>query len=596
MGRYSGAMHITRLRSKRKDGREYLTVLVAQSYRQGGKVNKRTICNITHLPEHIQSLIEGSLKGSRYAPINADNSPFLIKRSLSHGDVVAVVSMMNKLGFKELLHRSASKSRTVAFALIASQLLFHTSKLASIREMQDSTLLKMLNIPDITVNDLYEAMDFLGENQVKIERRLARKHLEQGSVALYDLTSSYFEGIKCPLAKYGYSRDQKKGLLQVEFGVMTNKEGIPVGVDVFEGNTLDSKTVPLELERLRKTYNLKSVVIVGDRGMLTKANIDSIKELGGIDFITALKRPAIKKLLRNEAFQPSLFDKLDIAEITSDDYENERLMVCKNPFTSESTKITREKIITALENKLAPLIKSVEAGTLVGTESIAKKVGELTARNRARKYLDINCANDSITISRNESLILEEEKLDGFYIVRTSLSSDEMDTNEVVETYKGLKEVEHVFHTLKSVDLNVRPIRHWNESRVRSHIFLCTLSYYVQWHLEDRLKSLLFADEAKPTPINPVVKKTRSQSGDSKAQLKKTNEGYVIQSFTTLLKHLSSLRSEIVEFKDETKNTSHEVEMLTEPTEIQSKVFELLGITPMGNVVKQTQNISNPAS
>jgi transposase len=588
----SKAMHITRLRSKRSDGRVYETVLVAQSYRENGKVKKRTICNITHLPKTVQDLIALSLKGESFILNKADSDEFKVMRSLAHGNVIAVLGMMKQLKMSQLLDRSSSRVKDIVLALIASQLLFHSSKLSSLRQLEDTTLLSMLGLTDVSVDELYSAMDWLGENQHKIEKRLAQRHLKENSLALYDLTSSYFEGTKCPIAKYGYSRDQKSSLLQIEYGVLTNESGIPIGVEVVEGNTLDAKTVKAQLDKLTSTFKLKSLVFVGDRGMLTETNIDSLKELGGIDFISAIKRPRIMKLVKEGQLQLSLFDKVNLAEITDPNYPSERLIVCKNPYVADANRALREKIIASLEEKLEKLVKSIESGHLSSTESIAMKVGQTTSYNRAKKYLNIKCSDNSLTFTRKQDLIDEESKLDGIYILRTSVDAATMDTPDIVKAYKSLSRVEHVFHTMKSINLAVRPIRHWNEHRVRSHIFLCMLSYYVQYHLEESLKELLFTDENKDMTQDPVLKQLRSESADKKAQSKLTSDGLKVNSFKTLLDHMASLRLETIGFSPADKDLSHQVEITTEPTDIQNRVLELIGINKMGNVVSQLQYIT----
>ena len=490
-------------------------ILLRESYREAGKVRKRTLANLSKWPPVVVEGLRILLKGGTAV---ADlTTAFDITRSRPHGHVAAVLGTLRKLRLDRTLAATASPERERAIALIVARILAPGSKLATARGLAADTardsLAEMLGIESVDEDELYAAMDWLLERQGTIETRLARRHLSDGALVLYDLTSTYFEGRCCPLAKRGYSRDGRRDKLQIVFGLLCNREGCPVAVEVFDGNTADPNTVGVHIEKLRRRFALSRVVLVGDRGMLTEARIREELAPAGFDWISALRAPAIRELMSSGAVQRSMFDETDLAEIRCDAYPGERLIVCRNERLAEERARKREALLQATEALLAPIAGATqrEKRRLSGKEKIAMRVGKVIGKYKMAKHFELDITETAFAYHRKADAIAAEAALDGLYIVRTSVPATELDAEHTVRAYKGLSVVERAFRSLKTVDLKVRPIYHYAGARVRAHVFLCMLAYYVEWHMRQRLKPLLFDDEepdvaeaARPSVVAPA--------------------------------------------------------------------------------------------
>jgi transposase len=570
--RPSGAVHVVTNRRQGKR-REYVTHLLRRSWREGGRVRNETVGNISHLPEEIVELVRLALKGERFVGFD---ERFSIERSLPAGHVEAALALARRLELARLLDRSPSRERQLALALIVSRVLAPQSKLATARALSQSTLASELGVEGADEDELYAALDWLVERQQRIERSLARRHLEDGTLVLYDVSSSYFEGRCCPLAQLGYSRDQKRGTPQIVYGLLCDRRGCPVAVEVFEGSLHDDKTLPAQVEKLRKRFKLKSVIVVSDRGMVTRANLELLSETEGASWITALKAPQVGKLVRDGALQLSLFDEQNLAEIASDDYPDERLVVCRNPLVARERSRKREDLLEATERALSEIQGRVEQGTLTGEAEIGLAVGAVWNRWRVRKHFELEIADTSLAFSRKHQQIAAEAALDGIYVLRTSVPESELEAPDVVRAYKQLKEVERAFRTLKG-PLELRPIHHHLEDRVRAHVFLCMLAYYLAWHLRQAWAELIFTDEQPPTPVDPVAKANRSAAADRKAQTKRTTAGEPCHSLATLLSELSTRARNTIRVP----GTGASFEQLTEPTTTQTRALELIDSYPL---------------
>ena len=559
-------------------------LLLRESYRENGKVRKRTLANLSKWPpalvENFRTLLKGGTAVSRL-----DDS-FDLVRSLPHGHVAAVLGTIAKLRLERLLDPEPSKERDRVVAMIAARILDPGSKLATARGLEaataHNTLAEVLELGPLDEDALYAAMDWLVERQDRIERGLAKRHLEQGTVVLYDLTSVWMEGRTCPLAKRGHSRDGKRGKLQIEFGLLCDQHGCPVSVQVFAGNTADPNTVGTQIEKLRERFGLSKVVLVGDRGMLTEARIRQEVAPAGLDWISALRGPAIRALVESGAVQLSLFDEKDLVEITTDAYPGERLMVCRNPLLAEERARKREALLDATEALLEPIAVATrrEKRRLRGHSQIGARVGKVIGRYKMAKHFEWSIDEKGwFSYGRNASSIAAEAAVDGLYVIRTSVPESELDAPGTVRAYKRLGTVERAFRSLKTVDLKVRPVFHRSAERVRAHVLLCMLAYYVQWHMRQRLKAMLFDDEdpgaAEAARASIVAPARVSDSAQSKARTKRTAEGDPVHSFRTLLNDLATV----------TRNTvaprlpgAEPFEIITRPTALQHKAFELLGV------------------
>jgi hypothetical protein len=520
--------------------------LLRESVRDGKRVKKRTLANLSSLPIEQIEAIRRILKGERLGPVE---DGLEVVRSRAHGHVEAVLGAMRRLGFDKLIDPKASRERTLVAAMVAERILApEASKLGMTRAWADTTLPEELGIADADEDALYEAMDWLVERQEAIEKRLARRHLATGGLVLFDLTSSYFEGEKCPLAKIGYSRDGKRGTLQVNYGLMTDAHGRPVSVSVFEGNVGDPKTLLPQVERVRTSFGLDRLVMVGDRGMISNIQVEAMRQLDGVDWITALKSGAIAKLADGGHLQLDLFDERNLISFTHPDYANERLIACRNPALAKLRAEKRRDLIAATTRELDKVAAMVSDGRLKGAAKIGLRVGQVANKYKVAKHFEIVIGEAALAFKVSEASVAAEAALDGLYVLRTSVASAAMSDEQTVLSYKRLAEVERAFRTLKGVDLQVRPIRHRLETRVRAHIFLSMLAYYVQWHMIEAWAPLTFKDEAdrltEPGPArlaDPVAPARRSQTALAKVHTRTLADGTPTMSFTRLLSHLATV-------------------------------------------------------
>lgn len=565
-------MHVAIVPS-RQGGREYTAYLLRQTYREAGKVKHRTLANLSALPLEAIEAVRAILRGQ---PVGVLDEQLTIERSLPHGHVLAVLGCLRQLGLDRMLAARPRRERELVLAMIGARLLEPASKLATTRNWHNTTLASSLGVEDADEDELYAALDWLLKCQPKVEKQLAERHLTEGGLALYDLTSTGIEGRCCPLAQIGHSRDGKRGQLQIEFGLLTDREGRPVAVDVFEGSTGDPATVASQVTKLKERFGIEEVVLVGDRGMLTSARIKALKEVGGIGWISALRSDQIEALVNSGDLQLGLFDERNLVEITSPKFPGERLVVCKNPALAEERARKREALLTATENELEKVRVSVAAGRLQGEGEIGLRVGKVIGRFKVGKHLRLEIADDRFHFERNHEQIAAEAALDGLYVIRSCVGPDKLNSEDLVRSYKLLAGVERAFRTMKSVDLQVRPIHHRLEDRVRAHIFLCTLAYYVRWHLERAWAPLLFRDEDKPWAQDPVAPAQRSSEAEHKARTQRRPDGGPVHSFSTLLNELATLTKNRLRLRDDTAS----FEKLAEPTPLQQQALSLLGLQP----------------
>jgi Transposase DDE domain len=567
-------MHVV---TNRRQGthREYVTHLLRRSYREGAKVKNETLANLSHLPDEVIELIRGALGGRHYLDSEA---AFAIERSLPAGHVRAALAMARRLELGRLLDRTPCRERDLCLAMICQRALVPGSKLATVRALSQSTLGDELAVAGADEDELYGALDWLLARQQRIEERLARRHLQDGELVLYDVSSSYFEGRTCPLAQLGYSRDQRRGTPQIVYGLLCDRPGRPIAIEVFSGERHDDKTLRAQISKLKTRFALKTVIVVCDRGMVTKANLELMRESDGVGWITALKAPQIKKLVASGTLQLSLFDEQNLAEITApEDYPSERLVVCRNPLVAADRARKREELLAATERGLKEIQERVERGTLQGADQIGLAVGPALKRYRVKKHVDVTITDTSFSYARKTEQIAAEAALDGFYVLRTSVAAQALASAEVVRAYKGLEEVERAFGTFKGPDLQIRPIHHRLEDRVRAHVLLCMLAYYLTWHLRAAWAPLLFKDEQPPRPTDPVAKATRSPAAQRKAQTKHTTSGERCHSYHTLIAELATQTRNTIRLPD-TRATFNK---LTEPTPLQAQALELAANAPI---------------
>jgi transposase len=567
-------MHVSTT-TRRSGDREYTATLLRRSYRQDGKVKKETLANLSHLPPEAIDAIRRVLAGETLMSVD---DAFEIERSLPAGHVTAAVAMARRLELAKLLDRSSCRERDLCMAMILGRVIGPGSKLGTVRTLSQSTLASVLGVEGADEDDLYAAMDWLLERQDRIEDRLAARHLCDGEMVLYDVSSSYFEGRTCPLAKLGYSRDGKSGLAQIIYGLLCDDDGRPVAVEVFTGELHDDKTLPSQITKLKDRFGLSRIVVVADRGMVTKANIQLLKEADGVDWISALKAPTIKKLARSGVFQPSLFDEQNLGEITDvEEFPGERLIVCRNPLVGAQRARKREELLAATEQDLAQIADRVNHGTLLGADQIGLAVGPALKRYRMRKHFQIEITDTTFTYTRDTATIATEAALDGFYILRTSLTEADLAAGDVVRAYKNLEQAERAFGSLKGPELQIRPIHHHLEDRVRAHVLICMLAYYLTWHLKAAWKPLLFTDEHRPDSADPVAKAVRSPAAQQKAQTKRTTAGQPAHSYRTLLAQLATQTRNTTRLHGHTST----FEKLTQPTPLQAKALELAEHAPV---------------
>lgn len=562
-------MHVVTTRRHYKE-KVYETTLLRRSYREGGKVRNQTLANLSHLPPELIELIRRHLRGEALAIAGED---FEVARSLPHGHVAAVAAVASRLEFPALLG-PACPERDLAFALVVARVCRPGSKLATTRWWADTTLAADLGVAGASTDDVYAAMDWLVDRQGTIEAALARRHLAPGGLVLFDLSSSWVEGRHCPLAARGFSRDHKGAKAQIEYGLLTDAEGRPVAVEVFPGNTADPTAFVSATEAIRSRFGLSDVVMVGDRGMITSARIEALKELGGLGWITSLRAPAIAALAAEDGpLQLSLFDEANLAEITHPDYPGERLVACRNPALAAERARKRDEMLAATEALLARVAAAVEAGRLRDAAKIGVRVGRVVNRYKMAKHFELDIAEGRFAYSRKHDAIAAEAALDGIYVIRTSVSAETLSTPQVVEAYKRLAEVERDFRCLKTVDLDLRPIYHRLEDRVRAHVLICMLAAYLVWHLRRAWAPLTFTDEHRPERDDPVAPARRSAAAQAKASTRHTPDGEAAHSFASLLDHLATLsRGEIVF----TGGSGARIHKLANPTPVQQRAFDLI--------------------
>jgi hypothetical protein len=558
-------------------------VLLRESFREDGKVKTRTLANLTHWPDAKVEALRRVLRGETMI---AAAERVAIERALPHGHVAAVLGALRAIGLDRLVPRRAERLAKLALALIVARVIEPAAKLATARQLSEATaahsLGAVLGLEEVDEDELYRALDLLGAAQPAIEKALARRHLKDGMLVLYDVTSSYLEGRYCELARFGYSRDGRPDRPQIVFGLLCAADGCPVAVEVFAGDVGDPKTLAAQIDKLKKRFALKRVVLVGDRGLITSARIDEELKPAGLAWITALRAPAIQALAADGGpLQLSLFDDRDMAEIASPDYPGERLVVCRNPLLAQERARTRADLIGATENDLAKIRAATTRprNPLRGEAKIALKVGAVLGRRKVAKHFRLTVTEETFDFARDEAAIAREAALDGFYVLRTSVPAKDLDAGATVLAYKSLARVERAFRSLKSIDLEVRPVHHRLAGRVRAHVFLCMLAYHVAWHMRRKLAPLLFEDHDRPAAkvsrASPVAPAEVSPAARAKARARKTDDGEPVHSFRTLLADLATLTRNTVRFGDNLPIT-----VLARPTPLQQRAFDLLGVAP----------------
>lgn len=549
-------------------------VLLRESFREGSKVRKRTLANLSALSAEQVDAIRRALKGESLVPVA---SLFEIVRSEHHGHVQAVRTAMKQLGFESLIASRPSRERDLILAMVVARILEPASKLATTRWWHTTTLAEAFGVAKADEDDLYAALDWLITRQAHIEKKLAARHLKNGGLVLYDLSSSYFEGTKCPVAALGYNRDGKSGKLQVNYGLLTDPRGRPVAVSVFEGNTGDPKTFVPQVEKLQKTFGIEQLVMVGDRGMISQKQINELKQRDGIDWITALRTGAIRKLVDGGLIQLGLFDQRNLFEFVHPDFPGERLVACRNPQLARLRANKRQSLLQATSKELEKVRGMTARGKIKGKDAIGVRVGKAIDKYKMSKHMILNIRDDGFDFHLDDDKVSAEAALDGIYVVRTSVSAQLLPTDDVVRSYKMLSQVERAFRSFKTIDLEVRPIRHRLEDRVKAHIFLCMLAHYVVWHMIESWREILFCDEdqqAKETR-DPVAPAKRSEAALDKVHSKTLDDGTPVHSFQTLLKDLSSIVSNTCRRQglsaDEPTFT-----LVTTPTPTQQRAYDLL--------------------
>ncbi len=564
---------------KVEKGKTYESVLVRQSYREGSRVKKRTLASLTALPSAAIDAVERILNGETLLPVD---QALRVERSWAHGHVAAVLGTAQKLRVAALIDPKPSRQRDLVIAMIAARVLQPASKLATTRMLDATSLGQSLGVVDATEDELYGAMDWLLARQERIESRLVKRYLTLGGAVLYDLSSTYVEGEHCPLAKRGYSRDGKPGNQQIEFGLLTNGDGVPVAIEAFAGNTGDPATFQAQVDKVRDRFGVEEVIWVADRGMLTSKQVAKLQKVVGAHWVTALRAPTIRQLVEAGSIQLSLFDTQDLAEVTDPRYPGERLIVCHNPLLAEKRAYKREDMLVATERELAKVAVMAERGAaggragLRGAAAIGERVGRVINKYQMAKHFIRTITDSSLTYARNEPSIAREAALDGLYVLRTNVPQKRLDTAGVVLTYKSLAHVEQAFRHFKLSDLQVRPIYHYTEPRVRAHLLLCMLAYGVQREMQQALAPLLFVDEAPPARPDPVATAPRSEEALRKDRTQRTADGFPVHSFRTLLASLGTLvKNRVIPNGGDQRAA---FDLLTEPTPLQQRAFELLGV------------------
>lgn len=576
------AVHVATIK-KQLNGKTYVTHLLRHSFREDGKVKHLTLGNLSDLPDDLIAVIRQRLAGE---PLPAENDEFHIVRSLPHGHVAAVLGTLRKIGLDGLLTSKPCREAQLVLAMLVLRIIAPGSKLANLTGLQPETaahsLADELQLRDIQTPELYQALDWLLRRQHRIENKLAKKHLSEGTLVLYDVSSSYYTGRQSELVKMGYSRDGKPGQPQIVYGLLCAADGCPVAIEVFAGNTADPTTFTAQVHRLRQRFGIHRVVLVGDRGMITSKRIEEdLRDVDGLDWITALRNDSIQKLVTQKTIQLSLFDERDLAEVRSADYPGERLIVCRNPLLAAERARKRQVLLAAAEKKLAAVAQAVARANqpLRGKAQIGLRVGRELKNTKMQKHFELTIEDATFSYRRREAQIAQEAALDGLYVVRTSVLPEQLSAEQTVSAYKDLSQVEWAFRSLKTVDLQIRPIYHWKDDRIRAHVFLCMLAYYVEWHLRGALAELLFDDQDRETAEagrpSIVAPAPRSAAAKRKECERCTPDGYPVQSFQCLLRDLATLCKNRVRWSS---SADVEFERVTLPTRLQRRVFELLGL------------------
>ncbi len=551
------------------------TVLLRESYREGARVRKRTLANLSALSAEQVEAIRRTLRGETLVPV-ADL--FDIVRSQHHGHVQAIRTAMTQLHFESLIASRPSRERDLVVAMVMARILEPTSKLATTRWWHTTTLSDTFGVTDADADDLYAALDWLITRQTHIEKKLAARHLRQGGFVLYDLTSSYFEGTTSPLAARGYNRDGKSGKLQVNYGLLTDPRGCPVAVSVFTGNTGDPTTLLPQVETLQKTFAIEQLILVGDRGMISQKQIHALKQREGLEWITALRTGAIRKLVDGGHLQLGLFDERNLFEVTHPDFPGERLVACRNPQLALLRAHKRQSLLDATASELEKVRGLIARGTIHGKDAIGVRVGKVVDKYKMAKHLVLEIREAGFDFHRDADKVSAEAALDGLYVVRTSVPASRLATDDVVRSYKMLSQVERAFRSLKTIDLKVRPIRHRLENRVKAHIFLCMLAHYVAWHMMECWRARLFSDEDQQakTTRDPVAPATRSRAALAKVSAKVLDDGTPVHSFHTLLQDLSSIVSNTCRRHGASAPGEPTFTVVTTPRPTQQRAYDLL--------------------
>ena len=563
-------------------------VLLRESYRADGKIKKRTLANLTHWPPELVEGLRMLLKGGT-AIASSATTELSVLRALPHGHVAAVLGMARKLDLPRLLLgrglQAKARSRDLALAMIVNRVIAPGSKLAAVRaltpETASSSLGTTLDLGTVEEREIYAALDWLGRQQERIERALAKRHLRDGTLVLYDITSSYLEGRKCELARFGYSRDHRSDRPQIVYGLLCDRDGRPIAIEVFEGDVADPATLSSQVEKLKQRFGLRRIVLIGDRGMITAARIREDLKPAGLDWITTLRAPQIQQLVETGPLQLSLFDERDLAEIAAPDYPGERLIVCRNPLLAAERARKREQLLAATERDLSRIAAATRRryGALKGKAAIGMAAGAVVDRHKVAKHFALTITEDSFSYGRNLQSIAAEARLDGLYVVRTSLSPEAMSAADTVHAYKSLARVERAFRALKSIDLQIRPVHHWIEPRVRAHVFLCMLAFYVEWHLRQAWSPILFDEHdhagAKAQRTSPVAAAEPSDATIRKRARRRGDDGMSISSFRDLLQHLATLTLNVVAIAGAKPSNST---LLARPTPLQERAFDLLAV------------------
>lgn len=572
-------MHVARTKTTVK-GRTYESVLVRQSYRVGGQVKHRTLASLTRLPAHVIDAVERAIRGETL-PVNG--AGLTVVQSWPHGHVAAALGTARQLGLEAVIDPQPSRQRDLALAMVVARVLEPASKLATSQLWDTTSLARTLGVEKADEDDLYAAMDWLVERQEAIEQRLAERHLKAGDIALYDLSSTYVEGEHCELAKRGYSRDGKPAQPQVEFGLITNADGDPVAIEAYPGNTADPATFQDQVTKVKDRFGVSEVIWVGDRGMITGAQVEQLQQLSGLSWVTALRAPTIQQLVDAGSIQMSLLDAHDLAEVTDERYPGERLVLCFNPLLAQERAKRREDLLRATEKELAKVAAMVERGAaggragLRGQAAIAERLGRVVNKHGMAKHIIRAITDSSFSYRRDMTSIEREAQLDGFYVLRTNVSSKRLDTAGVVLAYKSLAHVERAFRHFKLSELELRPIYHRLERRVRAHLLLCMLAYWLQRTMERKLAPLLFMDEAPPARQDPLAPAPRSDAARRKDQRKRTEDKLPVQRFRVLLKRLSTVVKNRV--LPAGADPSAAFDLLTQPSPLQQRALDLLGVS-----------------